>query len=908
MKRSEDVGSAIQRLLGDASFVFPSEIAAEYWRRHATRFSAGRAVRSDRFISWDTFKERHLSGNREEAPTNRIVRRLFAELVCSKNEHGGVFGELIPPAHQSKSRRFAPSTAALLPLLPLLLADSASGRVALSAQLLADFTKLLKIYNEFLADRDLFEPAFETLGRGTIDTSHFLFVYPELIDDFPTAASDLHTITPLPVDAHRVQRFETSIEELDSLAERVGALLTAGTHPADIVVSAAGLDEIDSMIEEAARIRSLPLEIRSGSALGSRAFGSLFSRIRQCVASKFDLRLLHELLIDPHIPWRNEAINHQLVRFGIDNRCGRNGRIDIWSDRLRFANVRLAGYYRSLRTAFVGLVESADVERLRKAVVAFSNEFIDLSRLPASGVHIAESVLDSLARLARIEALVGSDSIVGNPLSIWIEALSEQVYVVQSANQNEAVRVYPYRVAAGIQPSFHLVVNVSDPKARVVHRRYPHLPLHIQGRDEADSRDVSELFLRAYAVSGDVVEFSSSDLSPRGALIAPPYLEAGGRTVGENPRSANAKDHFAVEHDYWNGGEFPKSLYPLQYESLMRTPTLEGRIDLTSSVFDDSELRSILADRGKANGLLRITATGLDSWSKCPFEFLVSRLLGIEQVAYSVESVDPMNEGRLLHQIAAALFGSAGAAASEATARAADPTAVVDLAAATRVAGEAEGASAPGAAVATGIAARKAAIDRHLTDIAKSERRFAQPNSLITGERIAELRRMLVRFVEWDAEQPRSRTIAVEQTYETQIGAVVLHGRIDRMMARREGLAIIDYKRGNTPARSALHPFDSADSYQIPLYILLAESTGESVGAVSYYSFRHRKEAPVFHAASNTSWFTRPEIDQFVTAAKSKVEEMAAGVETGDYRAPRESGGCVRCPVRSICRRRFVVR
>lgn len=875
MRRSEDAGSAIRRHLGEVTFVFPSEIVAEYWRRHATRFSAGRAVRSDRFISWDTFKEHHLSENREQVPTNRIVRRLFAALVCSKNEHGGVFGELIPPAHQSKSRRFAPSIAALLPLLPLLLADSASSRVALSSQLFEDFTRLLNIYNQFLADRDLFEPAYDTVGRGTIDTSRFLFVYPGLIDDFPPAAADFHTITPPPVEAYRVQRFETSIEELDSLAERVGVLLTAGTHPADIVVSAAGLEEIDSMIEEAARIRSLPLEIRSGSPLGSQAFGSLFSRIRQCVASKFDLRLLHELLIDPQIPWRNEAINHQLIRFGIDNRCGRNGRTDIWSDRLRFGDVRLAGYYRSLRAAFVGLVESADVERLRKAVVSFSNEFIDLSRLPASGVHISESVLDSITRLARIEALVGSDSIVGNPLSIWVEALSEQLYVVQSANQNETVRVYPYRVAAGIQPLFHLVVNVSDPTARVVQRRYPHLPLHLQGRDETDSRDVSELFLQAYAVSGDAVEFSSSDLSPRGALIAPPYLDSG-RTV----RSADSKDHFAVEHEYWSGGEFPKTLYPLQYESLRRTPILEGQIDLTSSVCDDSELRSILAGRAKADGLFRITPTGLDSWSKCPFEFLVSRLLGIEQIAYSVESVDPMNEGRLLHQIAASLFGSSDA-----------PTA-----------------SEPGAADATGIAARKAAIDRHLTDIAKSDRRFAQPNSLIVGERIAELRRMLVRFVEWDAEQPPSRTIAVEQTYETRIGAAVLHGRVDRTMARREGLAIIDYKRGNTPARSALHPFELADSYQIPLYILLAESAGESVGAVSYYSFRHRKEAPVFHASSNTSWFTRPEIDQFVTEAKSRVEEMAAGVEAGDYRAPRGSGGCVRCPVRSICRRRFVVR
>ena len=75
----------------DTLFIFPSEVVAAFWRRQALTLTSRHAVRSDRFISWDTFKEEAFVHRREAVPANSIVRLCFAADLLNKNADGKDF-------------------------------------------------------------------------------------------------------------------------------------------------------------------------------------------------------------------------------------------------------------------------------------------------------------------------------------------------------------------------------------------------------------------------------------------------------------------------------------------------------------------------------------------------------------------------------------------------------------------------------------------------------------------------------------------------------------------------------------------------------------------------------------------------------------------------------------------------
>ena len=78
-------------------FVFPSEATAVHWRKEFLEITGKKAVRNDRFISWDSFKEQITLHDREERPLNSILRRLFAADMIRKNSGDSpVFLRLIP--------------------------------------------------------------------------------------------------------------------------------------------------------------------------------------------------------------------------------------------------------------------------------------------------------------------------------------------------------------------------------------------------------------------------------------------------------------------------------------------------------------------------------------------------------------------------------------------------------------------------------------------------------------------------------------------------------------------------------------------------------------------------------------------------------------------------------------------
>ena len=82
-------------------FVFPTEVAARFWLRRALDFAPGRALRADRFLSWDQFDRTALDYGREAALARDrragiAERTLFAAGFLEANRRQGLLRELVP--------------------------------------------------------------------------------------------------------------------------------------------------------------------------------------------------------------------------------------------------------------------------------------------------------------------------------------------------------------------------------------------------------------------------------------------------------------------------------------------------------------------------------------------------------------------------------------------------------------------------------------------------------------------------------------------------------------------------------------------------------------------------------------------------------------------------------------------
>ena len=851
---------AIRSNLTSAIFIFPSEIAANFWRRNGAYLSENGILTGNRFISWDTFKERYLNVRSSAVPVNRTIRRLFGSFICHENERDRHFRELVPARFSTNSRRFAPSVARIIPSLPSLISDAELGSIDINRHLLSDYRLLLSQYRRFLTSNNLYEPAYVRSEPSHL-RERFILMYPDLIEDFPRYAdliSHVQSVDPRESDNGVFRRFSNSLIEIDWLAEEISTLL-AKVHPGEIVVTVAALEILEPAISEAFRIRSIPIDIRAGRPLSRSPFGSFFVEAGKCVAAGFDLDLVHPLLLDPRIPWRNPGLNQELIRFGIDHRCGRNGETDIWFERLTAAGQkRLAGYYRSIRDTFTRFVRARDVSALRTIVLSFTNDFLDARALPSGPLRVLEAVLESLGKLESMESMIEDEYLVDDAFSLWTTLLTDQIYVPSSSVRSRAVTFYPYRVAAGINPRYHFVVNSSDPTVRVIHDAYSHLPSH--ARVGTDRRDVTDLFLGAYADSGTHVSFSASDVSHSGVQLLPSFLQ---RSPGAGKiDSGESRDVFDSEHEYWRNGSVPSRFYSSQIDGFSTyLSRYRSGDDFTRALCDDTELASMLRARKiDDNGHISISSTALDSWIGCPFAYLTTNLLGVRELYYAVVSVDPMREGGLLHELAERLF---------------DPES-------------------------TGGVSK---IDPLLDEIVHNEaKRFPQPNSLLFDERLSAIRSMLEGLLASDL--AKFETVATERSYEIRVGDISLNGRVDRVARIDAGLKIVDYKRGWVPARGTLEPYSEASSYQIPIYALLVGSAIGDVVAGSYFSFRKNKETVVFGSGG---WFDSNAFNEFLETAKNKIGEMATSLKNGDYRVRKKAGGCDRCTVRSICRKRYVV-
>lgn len=893
----------------DLVFVFPSEITAAFWRAEAARRGPAHAVRADRFLSWDSFKEQVLQERDDLAPVNRTMRMLFAADLIARNAEAPFLRRIVDPTFASEADAFVSEIERILPTLHVLSAEAVRPR--LEPRLRSDVDELSRRYRRFLSDNGLFEPAWEAQSFDARGREYLLF-YPGLITDFEEFAPALRSHpavrfaaqgpaasgTPTPAE---LLEYGTSRVEIRALCGRLEELLDAGTAPADIAVTVCGKDAFLTYFEAACRRRSIPTSLRAGRPLTEYPAGRFFENLRALPGSGYSLRAMQALLLDRAVPWRDARALRRLLRLGIQAGCLRNYRDDgreqdVWLAVLTDEDNREARrLYRKLRAQTRALSVAADFEDLRTRLYEFFGTFLDTSAWSASQLRVFQSSLDVLSDL--IDTAERVDLRPRRPFDLWLQALRSRVYVPR--HTGAGVALYPYRVAAGIEPAYHFVVNASHGRMRLVHAPYSFLREDEKDALELGDRDLSEAYAAVYAHSGETVTASYAEESFSGPELPPSWF-AERELVRPVSSQEVPADPFDAEREVFAGArELPPRVYPDQpvgLDYIASTGFTARDPDWSRRYVGDAALRErLLAGRRTKDprdsaqqddtpqaGMLRLSPSDAAAYRSCPFGYFLGRLLDLDPDAYTTGVRAAMDAGRAYHRGFERLYSRI------------------------REHGE---------------AFRRDDLELYhgwVTDAAlEATEGWALQSSSLSPAEVVSLRTKLEEsmhaLLDEDAERFDGWLIEVLERYEwveLDEGAI-LGGIMDRRMRAPGdgGAAVIDYKKNRLAAKKAFRVDASPDGeiseLQMPLYAEILARRDRQVAGLYLYSIEKARYLSVF-GDDPGAVLDNDGLAAARDAARARLDVTLSGIRSGDFRFPDPQAGCENCSFHGICRARFV--
>jgi hypothetical protein len=922
-------------------FVFPSEAAAGLWAQEVCVLGITRSAARNRFLAWDRFKEecfREEKGDR--APSSSLVRRLFAETLAAKNAAAGSgnggsglpFRVIIPREFMREGGLYAPSIAAMLPSLALwedLKNDPAYVPSAEDRAEDRDLEILKGEYSSFLTSHNLFEPSWERPRFEDSGGEYYIF-FPEAMEDFgeykkilEAAGHAIHIIHTDRSGADRAALWFGSVRgELRSLLLELRRLREEeGIGWEKMAVSVPDLDALEPYLLRELSLYNIPFRRRSGRPLARYGAGKLFSLIAECSGDNFSFSSLKSLLLNDQLPWRNPLANKSLILFGIRNNCvssyPEGGRmIDIWEEAFKAAedSKSLAAYYRGLRKSVEAMKGAKSFAGIRKHYFAFRGPvwektgslpgssggdsrsgFLDRDRCSDANNDILARCIEELNGLVKLEEDY-PDLKPQNHFAFFLSLLTETQYVPQSAGAG--VNIFPYRVAAAAPFRCHFILNASQGAASVVYRPLKFLRQDKRSRLRVSDYDASGDFFSLYRseVPGSSLRISSSENTVSGSAI--PHSWFAGNV---EKQEAGGNDPFPQEKAWWSGeGEFPAGIFPVQKEGferwysriLLRTPGEAAAFDMLASPFPPplgalikERIRRVQWEKGAER--LRISATDLNDFFRCPILWYYRKVFGLKPYSLEAELLDDRSLGNLYHEILKNLFG---------------------------LIKDRDGDFKP-----EHLNEYKAWAMECTLDAARNYPAFEGPlASPLIGAQAEGISKKISRLLEMEKEYfPNYHVGELEEEFafpmEPKAGAVLLNGKIDRVSVSPEGEpVIVDYKTGKTPTKqqSTRSAGRELEDFQISLYLRLYEMAHRNIPvAGAFFVSIHKSElTAIIGRQGGKRGLTREEFEETAASLEGYMEEFAGALGSPDLsRVEKLFKKCSGCGCKKICRATYAL-
>ncbi len=948
-------------------FVFPSEVAAEYRLKQTLFLSERRAVRSDRFISWDRLKEREFSPRQEKIPSNILYRTVFAAALLDDHDKNGPLLKVLagdPGMYDGGSdaasaqgpdimggpgseygSSFGPAVfqnqlAGIVPQLKRA-ADICSKEgdplpPGFPAALAEDLRLLYRRYLEFLDTAGLFEPAYLS-AQGCSPGYVYHIFYPALIDDFEeyrpyieeNRAFRLHDFSEIPATGERadeewpiMRRFPDARQECAWIVSGIHGLLMNGTHPGDIAVTLPDYEGWQPILEEEAEIRDVPIDFRSGKMLTEYAAGRLFQRLADLSRSGMHLDTLKLLCLEPAYPWKERSGLRKLVRFGIGHFYlsnwteGNQARDELARTLKQNSEDALLKLYRNLKNQIGRLVRAPSVAELHARVHTFLHSFFSTDQWDPQEERVLQYCLHVLQELEDAEKIIHPLRIP-SPYTLWTSLMSRRVYV--SPGRRNTVPVYRYRVSAGICPQHHFIPGAGQSETRVRREDFGFLRddyrsmLVSRAAPDVSSPDVSADFLRVYAGSGGQIHVSCSDLGFSGPQLPPGEFLAAGRVIQHGQTDGTGPE--AAENGLDGGGPGGASAGdPYGGEELFWAR--EGA--MPEQLFS---LQKRGFDAMRAAGFAR---KGTDYTRDIVAEpdlaehmLKTARRRNAEddgRVWLTPSSFDVYAMCPFAYLLQRGLdLGDEEYAPLVIEHRTMGIILHRILADLYREVCQADGCW-KAEHTESYLQLADEACEREFRRRERHGENFAPPAWYWFTHTAREQIRVFVH------EEGKHYDGFVLEGTELELAEVCpegkagMWGRIDRLTRKDDAAALVDYKKGNIPATADVYQEEALPaSSQLPFYAHVARHNGYRITAASYYSLRDGRYTYLYRdpsgpAGAASGSRARLDPEQFFGQADriaAAVERIARRMRNGDYTIRED---CLSCDFRTVCRAKYILK
>ena len=175
------------------------------------------------------------------------------------------------------------------------------------------------------------------------------------------------------------------------------------------------------------------------------------------------------------------------------------------------AELGAAVFYEGLKKDIAALVNAPNFTDLERSWHYFEARYFDKERFHPETDSIIARAINALAELSRVESRfiepAGGES--GRAFAVFQSYIQEERYVFKSGASG--ISVYDYRVAAGIGPAAHFIVNMTQEAAAVVYSGGASFLREDRRRALGIvDQDLSAEFLLAYRFSGAFPVFTLS--------------------------------------------------------------------------------------------------------------------------------------------------------------------------------------------------------------------------------------------------------------------------------------------------------------------------------------------------------------------------------------------------------------
>ncbi|MDR2517977.1 MAG: PD-(D/E)XK nuclease family protein [Spirochaetaceae bacterium] len=574
------------------------------------------------------------------------------------------------------------------------------------------------------------------------------------------------------------------------------------------------------------------------------------------------------------------------------------------------AELGAAVFYEGLKKDIAALVSAPTFTGLERNWHYFEARYFDKTRFHLETDRIIARAISALEELAGIESrfpeLAGGAAEGSRPFAVFQSYIQEERYVFQS--ETAGISVYDYRVAAGIGPAAHFIVNMTQEAAAVVYSGGASFLREDRRRALGIlDQDLSAEFLRAYRFSGAFPVFTLSLKTFAGPAIPHRSL-----SVFLGPPAAAPlfpDDPYLAEASLAAGKDIPRAV-PVRvqrkaWEALKILRSSPRPLDLRKEPVPEGLLRAALADRlGSGNAtrlsrcasalkqdkIPRVSPTFLNEYRACPFKWALERGLLIKEKQTEIKTIDQKELGKLYHRILERLF--------------------------IRIKAE------TGRFFQENIAAYKAYLREEtgsaLEDARRREGAFQESVYAMLEPRITAA---LEDYLDHDLPAlAGAKILGAEYPLQKAYGPEdpLLAGTADLALEDPDGgLTLTDFKTGRIPTKKELlsQEGNPPQDLQMAAYIAMIEDNDRQGGGekivrtARFYSIDTRRFCPVVseREEKESKRLSRKSYEHEVAAVARMVGAVGEAMKTGAYMVPAKAdpGQCRTCGVSSICRMPF---